>query len=759
MKILSVIFSFSFSCLCLSACGTSGTSCGQGTVEQNGSCVPEIGECGDGTVLQGDQCVPVCENNQYWDGQQCVATPECATGTTFNPASGACEPCPQGQYWDGTACAQVPTCDAGTTFNSSTGKCEPDSEACGPGTVFQDGKCVPDKLPEPDVLESSDPTGSVQFDLPAVGESVSLGGVVDVPIDLNSDGYADPDWDAFTLSVPAGTYLRIKATSEGASLPAFMVLSSETDDQGYALYARYSINPNGIECEREVYLPRADSYTILVSDYNNMVMDLFGAGAFPVGGDDFSYYVSVENLGEPSLTDIDSLPLSDAGNFGPGHIFFYNITNLATTDILTLASLGEPLPDNSSDVFPLIMLLSPDGSVLEGYAGNPAADAGIMFAVPADGDYLVIQDFLVRIGPLDDFEISAVSESVEDCTSTGCTGGALAAGEHRVLKLDLDSADYFLFNATVPSDATENLRVILYDNQMNVLSEASAGATWNRWGEMFSTNNTWIYLWLEGWTGGEVPAYDLDLVHQVTQALENGVASQDLGIVDMPDDTRDDSGIAHFIGNAGQMVVTTDMTTHGAGWTSPQIQIFSPDMKVIGPALDTLTQDLPALDPALAYVSADEYFLQLVSDPAGDITQATYDTTVYLQDLTSLGTPAAGNPVSATGQALDTNTGLAFFGYTATSGEKASLTVTPNGANLQPEIWLLEFGFHSQANWYSRADYPELGLQVANTATSTGQPAVLEHVASYNGMLVVVVRDASGSGSGDSFDINVAVIP
>ncbi len=759
MKKLLAIFTCACFSLCLSACGSDGTSCGPGTVEQNGKCVPEIGECGDGTVLQGNQCVPACENNQYWDGQQCVSTPECAAGTTFNPVSGECEPCPQDQYWDGTACVQVPSCDAGTTFNAATGKCEPNEEACGPGTVFKDGRCVPEKLPEPDVLESSDPTGTAQFDLPAEGESVSLGGVVDVPIDLNGDGYADADWDAFTVTAPAGTYLRIQATSEGATLPAFMVLSAEVDDQGYALYARYSINPNGLECAREVYLPRADSYTILVSDYDNMVRELFGAGAFPVGGDDFSYYLSVENLGAPTVTDIDSLPLSDSGKFGPGHLFFYNLKSLSMADVLSITSAGQPLPDSSSDAFPLIMLLGPDGSILENYANNPADDAGILLSVPLDGDYLVIQDFLLRIGPLDDFEISGVRENVEDCTAGGCVGGALAAGEQRVLKWDLASADYFLFNATVPADASENLRVIVYDNQMNVLSEASAGATWNRWGEMFTTQDTWIYLWLEGWTGGAVPSYTLDAVHQATQALESGVMTTGLGIIDMPVDTRADSGIAHFVGSAGQMVVTTDMTTHGGGWTSPLQQIFSSDMKIIGPALDTLTQDLPALDPPLAYLPADGYYLQLISDPAGDISGATYDTSLRLQDLTALGAPATGNPVSAAGQLLDADTGMSFFAYTATSGEKAGLTVTPNGANLQPEVWLLEFGFHNQANWYSRADYPELGLQSAQTATSAGQPATLEHVASYDGMIVVVVRDASGSGAGDTFDLDVTIIP
>lgn len=169
--------------------------------------------------------------------------------------------------------------------------------------------------------------------------------------------------------------------------------------------------------------------------------------------------------------------------------------------------------------------------------------------------------------------------------------------------------------------------------------------------------------------------------------------------------------------------------------------------------------DLPALNPPLAYLPEDGYYLQMISDPDGDISGATYDTTLRLQDVVSLGTPTTDDPVTSGDQMLYANTGMSFFSYMATSGEKASLSLTPSGANLQAEIWVLEFGFHNQSNWYSRADYPELGLQVSQSAMSSGQPVSLEHIASYDGMIVIMVRDASGSGLDDSFDIEASIIP
>jgi hypothetical protein len=508
-----------------------------------------------------------------------------------------------------------------------------------------------------------------------------------------------------------------------------------------------------------VYLPRADTYTIMVSDYNNAVTALFGAGAFPVGGDDFSYYVTVENLGTPTITDIDTMPLSDLGQIGNGQLYFYNLKNLSLADVVSLKSLGEPLPDTASDAFPLIMLIAPDGTIMEHYATNPAADAEILLSIPADGDYLVVQDHLLMIGPLDAFEISGVKETVEDCTAGGCAGGALAEGEHRVLKWDLLAGDFFLFNATVPSDATENLRVVLYDNGMNAISDASAGTTWNRWDDLFVTQDTWIYLWLDGWTGLAVPSYTLEVVHEDILELADGVSAAGQEVIDMPDDTIEDAGIEYFMGTGGQMAVFMDLTTYGAGWTSPLEEIYTEIRGYLGPAFDTVAADLPVLDPPFAYLPEDGYYLHQVSDPGSDITAGTYDTTMHFQAVSSLGAPASGTPVSAAAQSLDADTGLAFYTYGAISGENAEVTVTPNGANLQPEVWVLEFGYHYNTNWYSRATYNELGRMASQAAAGSGQAATVQHPASYDGFIVVAVRDVLGAGGAETFDIEVAIIP
>ena len=176
-------------------------------------------------------------------------------------------------------------------------------------------------------------------------------------------------------------------------------------------------------------------------------------------------------------------------------------------------------------------------------------------------------------------------------------------------------------------------------------------------------------------------------------------------------------------------------------------------------AFDTVAAGLPTLDPPLAYLPEDGYYLHMVSDPGSDISAGTYDTTLYFQDLTDLGTPATGTPVSAAAQTLDADTGLAFYTYGAASGGNARVTVTPNGSNLQPEVWVLEFGYHYNTNWYANTTRSELGRQAAAIAMSAGGTVTADCASTYNGLMVVVVRDASGAGGTDTFDIEVAVIP
>jgi hypothetical protein len=98
-------------------------TCGEGTVESGGKCVPTPCEpaCGAGTVCELGTCVPVAASS---------CTPACAPceACDVNAATPVC----------------VDTCGAGATCDTTAKLCVADVDAfCGTGTVNVDGKCVP----------------------------------------------------------------------------------------------------------------------------------------------------------------------------------------------------------------------------------------------------------------------------------------------------------------------------------------------------------------------------------------------------------------------------------------------------------------------------------------------------------------------------------------------------------------------------------------------------------------------------------------
>jgi subtilisin-like proprotein convertase family protein len=115
IALLSLVTTAAFG---LTACG--GVECGEGTTEQNGSCVTDTQTvCGEGTSPQNGACV--------------LGDDGCGEGASYDSEAGTC-------LADPTACA-----DPGTTFDEETGTCVAVAE-CGENTTKNDdGKCVPDR--------------------------------------------------------------------------------------------------------------------------------------------------------------------------------------------------------------------------------------------------------------------------------------------------------------------------------------------------------------------------------------------------------------------------------------------------------------------------------------------------------------------------------------------------------------------------------------------------------------------------------------
>ncbi len=233
----------------LAGCGDNGASCGTGTVLQNGVCVPtDSTSCGTGTVLVGDECVP-----------------------------------------DGSV-----ICEQGTVYDTASGQCVVDPSACADGTVLVSGQCVPeDETLVADLDEAAEPnddTGAGQFNVPALNDDIVLHGCISP-----RGGQADEDIWVMTASVGG---LAAGFLVQDAAIPSL------------PNWVRFGINLTGDTSRRQVYLPVAGTYLLVMDDSRALIL---GEAA---GGPDTCYYTTVKNVPIPAATAA-TLPQTtgtDSGN-------------------------------------------------------------------------------------------------------------------------------------------------------------------------------------------------------------------------------------------------------------------------------------------------------------------------------------------------------------------------------------------------------------------------------------------------------------
>jgi len=750
------------------ACGGDDLECGPGTHPYGDRCVADVSSCGDGTKLVDGQCVPLCADNEIWTGKHCVPDYQCAPGTS--PVAGQCVPtCTKDEYWNGQSCSKTPRCALGTVFDENTGscvpnelicakgthldngQCVPDTSACGDGTHLENGQCVPNRLPAPDVVESTDPTGKVTFDLPDPGKSITLGGTVDTPIDLNGDSIVDADYDRFSFSAQAGTWIRVHATSEGAAHPAFALVSDDTDAQGQVLYARYAVNPLGVDTEREFYLPRSGNYTLVVSDYTHVTSDLFGWLALPVGGDDFTYLITVDNLGDPTPTPIASVPASKTGDSGAGALAFYQMKDLKLHDARVAQHMGKPSGMMASDTFGALMLFGPKGTLVrESLSYSLTGDATILFAATEPGDHLLVVDHLLSIGPVTDYELRVEQVDTVDCGAANCAAGTLAQGTSKLLYWDLKEDNVFAMGAKVPDTESSSLQVQRMDAGLVPVGEKTSASKYGPAKiRTYIEKDQRLYLLLTGYNGNAIASYELDVKTPTVDRLTSATTHSGLKVHEMPLDIYPSAGMGRWDAAAGQVILSTSFTTAWPNWTQPLEEYLTLGFEPLPKLRDTTDPAFPnsILPPLMAYMpKAGRFLYQTKDDAGGDIVGASYDTTFHALTPISLATPTAGNPVSKTNQGLIPTAGWSLFGFSVPKGQTVALKVTPKGTEpLQAEAWIVTPGRHQYTSgnhsWVADKEEIGLGILARQAASAPGQEVQLLVEAPYDDTQLVFIRN------------------
>lgn len=220
--------------------------------------------CGTGTVLEGDMCVP-------------SNTTTCGTGTTL--MGDECVP-------DGSV-----ICEQGTRFDMATGTCVVDPSACAAGTVLVGGECVPeDDTLTADLEEATEPndaTGAGAFNLPAVNEDVTLHGCI-------SPRGGVRDEDVWIMTATGPTLVEITADGVGGLAAGFIV--QDLAIPSLPNYFRAGINLTGDTSKRQVFLPAAGDYLLIMDDSRAILVDEVA------GGPGTCYYTTVKTVAMPSAT-------------------------------------------------------------------------------------------------------------------------------------------------------------------------------------------------------------------------------------------------------------------------------------------------------------------------------------------------------------------------------------------------------------------------------------------------------------------------
>ena len=242
---------------------------------------------------------------------------ECATGTKLE--GNECVP-------DGSV-----ICDQGTLFDAATGQCVLDPNACAAGTVLMGDMCVPEGTIVADheeVAEPNDGTGAGMFDAPALDQQVTIHGCV-TPV----AGAADQDiW-----VIDAATPMLLEITADGVGGLAAAFIFQDLDIGSLDNYVRFGLNLTGDTSKRQVYLPVAGQYALIMDDSRA----LFTGEA--VGSETTCYYGTIKQVALPAGT-APTFPTTSATDSSNVKVFTYtpgqqgdilDITQTTTSEILS----------------------------------------------------------------------------------------------------------------------------------------------------------------------------------------------------------------------------------------------------------------------------------------------------------------------------------------------------------------------------------------------------------------------------------------
>ncbi|HUQ05293.1 MAG TPA: hypothetical protein VM261_22470 [Kofleriaceae bacterium] len=222
-------------------------------------------------------------------------------------------------------------CEQGTRFDMATGTCVVDPSACADGTVLVSGECVPEDetltADHDEAAEPNDEAGAGEFDVPALNADVTIHGCISPRAGVR-------DEDIWVMTASAPTLIEVTADGVGGLAAGFII-----QDNGIASlpnYFRAGLNLTGDTSKRQVYLPAAGVYLLVMDDSRAILVDEVAGGA------DTCYYTTIKTVAMPAATTLTT-PTQTGEDSGNVRVLTY--TSTADAEILqaTLTTTSESL--------------------------------------------------------------------------------------------------------------------------------------------------------------------------------------------------------------------------------------------------------------------------------------------------------------------------------------------------------------------------------------------------------------------------------
>jgi hypothetical protein len=623
----------------------SDVTCGDGTTLVDGVCTSDGGtNCGAGTVAMNGQCVP--------DGSMI-----CEQGTVYDPAMGGC-------VLDPTACAE--------------------------GTVLLDGQCVADddaltadldEAAEPNGPGGATPAGS--FPAPAIDASTTLHGCVR-PVDEDADGALDADLDVWTVTATEPMVLEITADGVGGLVAGYVMVSG-----GGALsplldnWQRFGLNLTGDTAKRQVYLPAAGTYGLIMADGRQL---FFGEAAGDPTADQTCYYTTVKRVALPAAETV-TLPQTLGADQGNVRVLRYTadaVGDIVDATMNTATAAGSPayvLLRNTTPVQSVI----PNGGLTFSTTGGLNSGDTVSFVVDWEYNYAIQpQDYT-----LDFFDIGGQALPTAGTplvvTEHNGTNPAAPYADLNYLYFDVARAGQIL-HFGVSSTTAIDMVVVGRD----IFTPAGAFDTVAQFNTFGGAGTTAI-------TGQYVRFPTAGRYYLVTQnpaaTMAGGMYTVTSTLTDMAIGplTYGTAVTAQALSAQGASFHSVDLTSPiwtrlaaaGANWGAGNIRIETYDLAGSGwlnnnyPVVFTSNQAPTAGVPASRILAGETRdFLVKVSSTAAPGAGATYDLNIGDETFTNLGTLAAG---ASTFTATNLAAGgvQRYFGRSA-AGNLFSGTATPS---------------------------------------------------------------------------------